>query len=140
MQLKPLVLALSTLAGPGAATAQVNQAIDIQVAETPDVVRIGAADELVYELHLTNFASISLRLDQLVVKVGDKSSPLKIYAGEELAKAIGLVGPAEPDARIIPPGRRAVVYVNAAIAADRGGAPRHALRALPLFRNRAHAC
>lgn len=123
MRIKLLVLALSALAGPDAATAQVNQALDIQVAETPDVVRVGAADQLVYELHLTNFASLPLRLDQLVVKAGDKGSPLKTYAGDELAKAIGLVGPAEPDARIIPPGRRAVVYINAPVPADlpRGG-------------------
>ncbi len=123
MRIKLLVLVLSALAGQGAATAQVNQALDIQVAETPDVVRIGAADQLVYELHLTNFASLPLRLDQLVVKVGDKGTPLKTYAGDELAKAIGLVGPVEPDARIIPPGRRAVVYINAPVMADlpRGG-------------------
>lgn len=118
MQIKLLVSAFLALAGPGAATAQVNQALDMQVAETPDIVRIGAADQLVYELHLTNFASVPIRLDQLVVKAGDKRTPLKSYAGDELAKAIGLVGPAEADARIIPPGRRAVVYINAPVAAD----------------------
>lgn len=118
MQIKLLVLTLLALASPGAAMAQVNQALDVQVAETPDIVRIGAADQLVYELHLTNFASTALRLDQLVVKAGDKGMVLKSYAGDELAKALGLVGPAEADARIIPPGRRAVVYINAPVAAD----------------------
>lgn len=123
MRIKLLGLALSALAGPGAATAQVNQAFDIQVTETPDVVRVGATDQLVYELHLTNFASLPLRLDQLVINAGDNGRPLKTYAGEELAKAIGLVGPTEGDARIIPPGRRAVVYINAPVTADlpRGG-------------------
>lgn len=118
MQIKRLVLTLLALASPGAAMAQVNQALDMQVTETPDIVRIGAADQLVYELHLTNFASVPIRLDQLVVKAGDKGTPLKSYAGDELTRAIGLVGPAEADARIIPPGRRAVVYVNAPVAAD----------------------
>ena len=118
MQIKLLVLTLLALASPGAATAQVNQALDVQVAGTPDIVRIGAADQLVYELHLTNFSSLPLRLDQLVVKAGGKGTPLKTYAGDELAKALGLVGPAEVDARIIPPGRRAVVYINAPVAAD----------------------
>jgi hypothetical protein len=117
MQIKLLVLAFLALAGPGAATAQTTQALDVRVAETPDIVRIGGADQLVYELHLTNFASVPLRLDQLVVKAGNKETPLKSYAGDELAKAIGLVGPAEADARIIPPGRRAVVYINAPVAA-----------------------
>jgi len=118
MQIKLLVLTLLTLASPGAATAQTNQALDVRVAETPNIVRIGAADQLVYELHITNFSSVPLRLDQLVVKAGDKRTALKAYAGDELAKAIGLVGPAEADARIIPPGRRAVVYINAPVAAD----------------------
>jgi len=118
MQIKLLVLTLLALASPGAAMAQVNQALDVQVAETPDIVRIGAADQLVYELHLTNFASTALRLDQLVVKAGGKGMVLKSYAGDELATALGLVGPAEADARIIPPGRRAVVYINAPVAAD----------------------
>lgn len=117
MQIKLVVLTLLALAGPGAATAQVNQALDVQVAETPDIVRIGATDQLVYELHLTNFASVPLRLDQLVVKAGDKGTPFKTYAADELAKATGLVGPAEADARIIPPGRRAVVYINAPVTA-----------------------
>jgi len=117
MQIKLLVLAFLALAGPSAATAQTTQALDAQVTGTPDVVRIGGADQLVYELHLTNFASVPLRLDQLVVKAGDKRTPLKSYAGDELAKAIGLVGPAEADARIIPPGRRAVVYINAPVTA-----------------------
>ena len=117
MQIRLPVLALLALAGPGAATAQTNQALDVQVAETPDIVRIGAADQLVYELHLTNFASIPLRLDQLVLKAGDKATPLDTYAGDELAKTIGLVGPAETDTRIIPPGRRAVLYINAPIPA-----------------------
>lgn len=118
MQIKLLVLTLLALASPGAAMAQVNQALDVQVAETPDIVRIGAADQLVYELHLTNFASTALRLDQLVVKAGGKGMVLKSYAGDELATALGLVGPAEADARIIPPGRRAVLYINAPVAAD----------------------
>ena len=123
MRIKLIVLALLALAGSSGAAAQVNQSVDVRITEAPKIVRIGAADQLVYELHLTNFASLPLRLDQLVVKVGDKGLPLKTYDGDELAKAIGLVGPAEPDARIIPPGRRAVVYINAPVPADlpRGG-------------------
>lgn len=117
MQIKLLVLTLLALASPGAAMAQVNQALDVQVAEAPDIVRVGATDQLVYELHLTNFASVPLRLERLAVKAGDKGTALKSYAGDELAKAIGLVGPAEADARIIQPGRRAVVYINAPVTA-----------------------
>lgn len=124
MQIKVPVLAFLALACPAAATAQTNQALDIRVVEAPDLVRIGTADQLVYELHLTNFASLPLRLDRLVVKVGGTGTPLKTYDGDELAKAIGLVGPAEADARIVPPGRRAVLYINAPVTA---GLPRGAI-------------
>lgn len=117
MQIKLVVLALVAFASPCVAAAQTNQALDIRVAEAPDIVRTGATDQLVYELHLTNFSSLPLRLDQLVVKAGDEGTQLKTYAGDELAKAIGLVGPAEADARILPPGRRAVLYINAPVAA-----------------------
>ena len=124
MQIKVPVLAFLALVCPAAATAQTNQALDIRVVEAPDLVRIGNADQLVYELHLTNFASLPLRLDRLVVKVGGTGTPLKTYDGDELAKAIGLVGPAEADARIVPPGRRAVLYINAPVTA---GLPRGAI-------------
>ena len=128
MRIKLLVLALLTLAGAGPAAAQVNQSLDIAIPEAPNIVRVGAADQLVYELHLTNFSSLPLRLDGLSI-AGDKGVPLKSYAGDELAKATGLVGPAEADARIIPPGRRAVLYINAPIAA---AAPRSISHSLAL--------
>ncbi|GAO77018.1 MULTISPECIES: M23 family metallopeptidase [unclassified Sphingopyxis] len=124
MQIKVPVLAFLALVCPAAATAQTNQALDIRVVEAPDLVRIGTADQLIYELHLTNFASLPLRLDRLVVKAGSTGTPLKTYDGDELAKAIGLVGPAEADARIVPPGRRAVLYINAPVTA---GLPRGAI-------------
>ena len=124
MQIKVPLLAFLALVCPAAATAQTNQALDIRVVEAPDLVRIGTADQLIYELHLTNFASLPLRLDRLVVKVGGTGTPLKTYDGDELAKAIGLVGPAEADARIVPPGRRAVLYINAPVTA---GLPRGAI-------------
>ena len=117
MRIKLVVLAFLAFAGPGAVAAQTNQALDIRVGKAPDIVRIGAADQLVYELHLTNFSSLALRLDQLVVRAGDEATPLKTYEGDELAKAIGLVGPAEADTRTIPSGRRAVLYINGPIAA-----------------------
>ena len=115
MQIKLLVLAFLALAGSGAATAQVNQALDVQIIEAPKIVRIGRADQLVYELHLTNFSSHPLELNGLVIKDGD--TPIKIYARDELPAAIDLVGPPEANARIIPIGRRAVVYIGAPVPA-----------------------
>ena len=116
MRIKFPVLALLTLPGPVPAAAQLNQSLDIAIPDAPNIVRVGAADQIVYELHLTNFSSLPLRLEGLSI-AGDKGATLKSYSGDELAKAIGLVGPAEADARILPPGRRAVLYINAPVAA-----------------------
>jgi len=115
MRIKLLVLALSAFAGQGAATAQVNQSLDVHILEAPKIVRIGAADQLVYELHLTNFSSHPLELNGLVIKAGD--TPIKTYSRDELPKAIDLVGPSEANARIIPVGRRAIVYIGAPVPA-----------------------
>ena len=89
MRIKLLVFALLTLAGASPAKAQVNQSLDIAIPEAPHIVRVGAADQLVYELHLTNFSGLSLRLDRLSI-ADDTGAALKSYADDELAKATGL--------------------------------------------------
>jgi len=105
-------LALLAFAGPNEGRAQ--QAIDVTVTEAPNIVRIGDGDQLVYEIHLTNFSSRPLRLDELIVKADGRSAPVKTYAGNELAAAVATVGPNDmSDARTIAPGRRAVLYINA---------------------------
>ena len=115
MRIKLLVLALSAFAGQGSATAQVNQSLDIQIIEAPKIVRIGDADHLVYELHLTNFSSHPLELNGLVIKAG--GTPVKTYGRDELPAVIDLVGPPEANSRIIPIGRRAIVYIGAPVPA-----------------------
>lgn len=116
MQIKLLVLALLALAAPGGAGAKSRQALDVDVVEAPHIVRIGAADQLVYELHLTNFSSRPLRLDELVVKADGLAVPVKTYAGDELAAAMAIVGPKDAgNGGTIAPGRRAVVYINAPV-------------------------
>lgn len=118
MQIKVLVLTLLALAGSGAALAKTQQALDIDVAEAPYLVRIGETEQLVYELHLTNFSSRPLRLDELIVKTDARSAPIKTYAGAELAAAMAILGPKDAkDAGAIGPGRRAILYINAPVAA-----------------------
>lgn len=117
MRIKLPVLALSVLGCSGLAAAQVNQSVDVRITEAPKIVRIGATDQLVYELHLTNFSSHPLELNRLVIKAGNGTAPLKTYSRDELPRAIELVGPPEINARIIPPGRRAVVYIGAPVPA-----------------------
>lgn len=117
MRIKLLVLALSALAGQGAATARVNQSLDVQVIEAPKIVRIGATDQLVYELHLTNFSSHPIELNGLAIEAGDRNTPLKTYSRDDLPQVMDLVGPPEANARIIPTGRRAIVYLGVPVPA-----------------------
>lgn len=112
MQIKFVILALLAFAGSNETRAQ--QALDIDVAGAPKVVRVGESDQLIYEIHLTNFSSRPLRIDDLVVKADGRSVPVKTYAGDELAAAIAIVGPKDANnAGAIAPGRRAVLYINA---------------------------
>lgn len=112
VQIKVIILALLAFAGSDEGLAQ--QAIDVEVAGAPNVVRIGESDQLVYEIHLTNFSSQPLRLDELIVKANGRSAPVKTYAGDELAAAIATVGPNDtPATHTIAAGRRAVLYINA---------------------------
>ena len=113
MRIKLLVLALLAFTGPVAAAAQTTQSLDIRIGDAPKIVRIGGARQLVYELHLTNFASLPLRLDRLVIEAG---TPIKSYDGDELAAAFAIAGPkGEAGPRVIEPGRHAVIYVNAQV-------------------------
>ena len=115
MRIKLLVLTWLALAGPGAATAQVDQSLDVKIIEAPKIIRIGDTEQLVYELHLTNFSSHPLELNGLAIKAGD--TPVKTYSRDELPAVIDLVGPPEANSRIIPIGRRAVVYIGAPVPA-----------------------
>jgi hypothetical protein len=116
VQIRIAILALLAFVGSNEGLAQ--QALDVDVARAPNLVRIGESDQLVYEIHLTNFSSRPLRLDELIVKAEGRGAPVKTYAGGELAAAIAIVGPKDAtDARTIGPGRRAVLYINAPASA-----------------------
>ena len=115
MRIKLLVLVLLAFTGPAAAAAQTTQSLDVRIGEAPKIVRIGETNQLVYELHLTNFASVPFRLDGLVIEAG---TPIKTYEGDELAAAFAIAGPkGEAGPRVIEPGRRAVIYVNTPVPA-----------------------
>lgn len=118
VQIRVAILAFLALAGSDGALAETQQALDVDVGAAPHIVRVGAEEQLIYELHLTNFSARPLRLDELIVKADGRSAPIKAYTGDELAAAIAIVGPKDTnDARMIAPGRRAVLYINALVPA-----------------------
>lgn len=119
VQIRVAILAFLALAGSDGALAETQQALDVDVGASPHIVRVGAEEQLIYELHLTNFSARPLRLDELIVKADGRSAPIKAYTGDELAAAIAIVGPKDTnDARMIAPGRRAILYINAVVPAS----------------------
>jgi murein DD-endopeptidase len=92
----------------------VRQSFDIQVPWIPAPVVIAGQQQLIYELHLTNFAGDSLALSQIEVLNSASGTVLRRFQGGELASLMGRfdhsVG--ATDKLVIPPGVHAVVYLS----------------------------
>lgn len=77
----------------------------------PHPVRADGALHLLYEIHLTNFKSTAVEISSLTI-AGD-GRQLATYAGAELGARMKRIGaPADADPRTLPPGTRAVVFVE----------------------------
>src|SRR5690606_21042380 len=114
------VLLLPAVIGP-AATAQpappppglvTIQAFDAELPYRPAPVRIGDRQHLIYELHLTNFSSAPLTLDELTVEDGAAGAPLLALSGDRLAAALGGGPSSGADGLAIAPGARTIVYLD----------------------------
>jgi murein DD-endopeptidase len=105
-----------------AAVKPLRQSFDIQIPWTPLPAQINGKQQLVYELHLTNFSRDRLRLDRVAVTDMTSGAVLHEFEGLELASMIGRqdhsVG--ESDKLVIPPGVRAVIYVGLPIKLPTG--------------------
>lgn len=109
---------------PGALGA-VRQSFELRVASPAWVVTSGGSRQLVYELHLTNFAREALTLETLVVRDADVGRDLAVLANAALAGRLARVGVAPggtPDSATIAAGSRAVVYLE--VPLPPGPAPR----------------
>ncbi|WP_447763122.1 M23 family metallopeptidase [Sphingopyxis panaciterrae] len=126
---RPLALlaVAASLGVPSALFAQapapvVMQAFDAQLPYRPSPVRIGAGEHLIYELHLTSFASTPLTIDSLTVSDGSTGDVLLTLAGEALAAALGQVPSGSGDrGPVIAPGVRRIVYLD--IVLENGAPP-----------------
>ncbi|MGF7150686.1 hypothetical protein FHS96_004344 [Sphingomonas zeicaulis] len=117
MPIRPFLLpAIALLAAP--AGAEVRQSLDVAVPQPPAPVTVEGRDQLVYELHVTQFGDRPARLRSLTVSDADSGAPLAHFAGKALAARIQVVGGGEA----IPPGGRAIVYIE--IDRPKGTAPR----------------
>jgi murein DD-endopeptidase len=97
------------------------ESFDISVPQAPIPVAVANKQELVYELHLTNFSSDDLLLHSLTVFDESSHRQLSIWSGRGLAKRFRLLG--KPDdvegpSMIVHSGQTAIVYIEYECAAN----------------------
>jgi hypothetical protein len=100
--------------GGAAAQSDVIQAFDAQVPFAPVVADSAGAPQLVYELHLTNFARQPIEIERVTVLDSAGGAAIATAEGDALAKQMGRVGGAivPGEIRTIQPGMRSLVYFN----------------------------
>lgn len=108
---------LGCLAVPPSATfageAAVRQSFDITVPQRPGMVSTEGMAELVYELHLTNYAGTALTLRTVRIFDANSGKPLLALDGAGLAERFALAAlPGTAAATSVEPGRHAIVYLE----------------------------
>lgn len=100
-------------AAPSSPVPKVHQAIDVEVPIPPEPARTATGTQLVYELHVTNFAPTPIELTHLEIRAQEDGRILRDLRASELANLIGHPGvPADAGKRTIAPGTRAVIYLE----------------------------
>lgn len=102
------VLASAAAAAPAA---PVRDAFELAVTQAPAAVPVDGGIQLVYELHLTNFAAMPLRPLRLDVIDGHGALLARIDA-KALRQRLAPIGVTDDGTQAIQPGRRAVVYLE----------------------------
>lgn len=125
---------LAMLLVPAALTARasaLHQSFDLQVPQAPTPVTIDGRRQLVYELHVTNYAGVGLLPAKLDVLDEDTmGKPLASWAGPELLARMAIAGTDQaPDAQGLAAGMQAVIYVEVALPAG-GRVPRRLIHRL----------
>jgi murein DD-endopeptidase len=91
--------------------------------QAPTPVAVEGTEQLVYEIHLTNFSHERLQLRSIQVLDEDDAVPLATFAGASLANRAYFVGSTDADGVSAPvsvaPGQRLVLYVEIACRSSR---------------------
>lgn len=92
----------------------VRQAVDVQVPHAPTALRTGTTRQLIYEVHLTNFARNALNLSRVQVLDGTTGTVVLDLADAPLAAATVIPGAPDEEKRglSIAQGRHAIVYLS----------------------------
>ncbi|GAB2558755.1 M23 family metallopeptidase [Rhodanobacter koreensis] len=96
-----------------------HQSFDLQVPQAPAVVTVDGQRQLVYELHVTNYAGVGMLPSKLDVLDADaKGKPLASWAGSALLARMAIAGTDKsPDAQGLAAGVQAVIYVEVVLPA-----------------------
>src|SRR5258706_9362265 len=117
----PLILTLAPIAMATISASMVEdrrESFDVAVPEAPIPVRTEGRKTLVYELHLTNFATMPLVVREVRALDDATQKPLTDFGGSSLSDRLTLVGASSPPGAagsIIAPGARAILYVDFAL-------------------------
>lgn len=113
----PLVLAALLplgLAAPWIHASPLVQAFDMRVPVPPLPVTVAGTSQLVYELHLANFAAHALEPVSLEIRDAGTGRALATYSGEELGRRLH-VPAATGTPLAVPAGGVAIVYIELAL-------------------------
>ncbi|MGH8160515.1 MAG: M23 family metallopeptidase [Rhodanobacter sp.] len=117
-----LVMLLVCLSAPATASA-LRQSFDLQVPEAPTAVTVDGQQQLVYELHVTNYAGVGLMPSKLEVFDADANNkkPLASWMGPALKARMAIAGTdRSPDTHGLDAGMQAVIYVEVVLPAGAG--------------------
>lgn len=123
-----LIVMLSACLSPALApAAPPESSFDLRVPAAPMVRSVDGVDELVYELHLDNFALRDLKPLRVEVWDADGLRPLAAYEGRALDQRLDLSGVQwkADSLAAIPSGRRGVVFIELGLAEALPRALRH---------------
>lgn len=117
--LAALLLMGLSISASASATVKLRQSLDLRVFEAPTAVTVDGRQQLVYELHMTNYADAGLlpvRLD--VLDADATGAPLASWQGAALLARTAMAGSdRSPDAQGVAPGMHVVVYIEVALPA-----------------------
>lgn len=120
MRLSLVHLIVMLMAGlfPSLAPAQPESSFDLRIPVAPMLRSADGVDELVYELHLDNFALRDLKPVRVEVWDADGRRLLAAYEGPALAQRLDLSGVQwkADSLQAIPSGRRGVVFIELGLA------------------------
>jgi murein DD-endopeptidase len=116
-----LTILLACVSVPASASA-LRQSFDLQVPEAPTAVTVDGHRQLVYELHVTNYAGVDMALTRLDVLDADATAkPLASWTGTALSTRMAIAGTDRPPgAHGLTAGMQAAIYVEVVLPAGAG--------------------